>query len=74
MPAALSNVSGGSLTAAALLTILAWGVRWLHSELLSIKKREETVKKLQRHTPGRFHARLSPWAVRLLVRLGSIVF
>lgn len=61
----ISN-AGGSLTSAIVLTLLAWGVRWLRAEL-NKKKRDETSKEDSCSRLGRFYARLSPASLRMLV-------
>lgn len=61
--------AGGSLTSAVVLTLLAWGVRWLRNEL-SRHKKEEAARQRERRSPGRFHAALSPAALRMLMETG----
>jgi hypothetical protein len=65
---ALINNAGGSLSSALLLTMLAWGVRWLRAELNRKRQEEESGRQASRRTVGRFFARLSPVALRMLVR------
>lgn len=65
---ALINNAGGSLSSALLLTLLAWGVRWLRAELNRKRREEEAGRQASRRTLGRFYARLSPVALRMLVR------
>lgn len=65
---ALINNAGGSLSSALLLTLLAWGVRWLRAELNRKRREEEAGRQASRRTLGRFFARLSPVALRMLVR------
>ena len=64
---ALINNAGGSVTSALLLTLLAWGVRWLRAELNRKRREEESGKQASRRTVGRFFGRLSPVALRMLV-------
>lgn len=64
---ALINNAGGSLTSAVLLTLLAWGVRWLRAELNRKRQVEEGARVASRRSLGRFSARLSPAALRMLV-------
>lgn len=66
--ASVSN-AGGSLTSAIVLTLLAWGVRWVRAEMVR-RRREETSKQQESGRPGRFHAALSPAALRMLVETG----
>lgn len=61
--------AGGSLTSAIVLTLLAWGVRWLRNELSRYKK-EEAARQREKRSPGRFHAALSPAALRMLMETG----
>ena len=61
--------AGGSLTSAIVLTLLAWGVRWLRAEL-NKKRREEASKSRSARRLGRFYARLSPASLRMLVGVG----
>ncbi len=71
---ALINNAGGSLTSAVLLTLLAWGVRWLRAELNRKRQEEERGRAASRRSLGRFSARLSPVALRMLVgaaRMGN---
>ena len=65
---ALINNAGGSLSSALLLTMLAWGVRWLRAELNRRKREEEACAAASRRSLGRFTACLSPVALRMLVR------
>ncbi|KAL4452234.1 hypothetical protein ABPG75_007896 [Micractinium tetrahymenae] len=67
---ALINNAGGSLSSALLLTLLAWGVRWLRAELNRKRHEEEAGRQASRRTLGRFFARLSPVALRMLVETG----
>ena len=60
--------AGGSLTSAIVLTLLAWGVRWLRQELDKRKREEAAATRQLARSPGRFYARLSPAALRMLVR------
>lgn len=62
--------AGGSLTSAIVLTLLAWGVRWVRGELIR-RKKEELARQQQRGTPGRFHAALSPASLRMLIETGA---
>jgi rhodanese-related sulfurtransferase len=62
--------AGGSLSSAIVLTMLAWGVRWVRGEMVR-RKREDTAKQQERRTPGRFHANLSPASLRMLVETGA---
>ena len=62
--------AGGSLTSAIVLTLLAWGVRWVRGEIIR-RKREDTARQQERRTPGRFHADLSPAALRMLMETGA---
>lgn len=64
---AFINNAGGSLTSALMLTMLAWGVRWLRAELNRKRREEESGKQASRRTVGRFFGRLSPVALRMLV-------
>lgn len=66
---ALINNAGGSLTSAILLTVLAWGVRWLRAEVKRKRRDEESGRAASRQSLGRFSGRLSPVALRMLVRL-----
>jgi hypothetical protein len=67
---ALINNAGGSLTSAVLLTMLAWGVRWLRAELNKKRREEESGRQASRRTLGRFSGRLSPVALHMLVETG----
>ncbi|PSC72095.1 outer dynein arm-docking complex subunit 3 isoform B [Micractinium conductrix] len=67
---ALINNAGGSLSSALLLTMLAWGVRWLRAELNRRKREEEACAAASRRSLGRFTACLSPVALRMLVETG----
>ncbi|PRW57512.1 Heat shock 67B2 [Chlorella sorokiniana] len=67
---ALINNAGGSLTSAVLLTLLAWGVRWLRAELNRKRQEDEKGRVASRRSLGRFSARLSPVALRMLVETG----
>ncbi|KAI3438095.1 hypothetical protein D9Q98_000537 [Chlorella vulgaris] len=67
---AFINNAGGSLTSALMLTMLAWGVRWLRAELNRKRREEESGKQASRRTVGRFFGRLSPVALRMLVETG----
>jgi rhodanese-related sulfurtransferase len=62
--------AGGSLTSAIALTLLAWTVRWVRGEL-SKRRRHETARRAGFGAPGRFHAALSPAALRMLVETGA---
>jgi len=62
--------AGGSLTSAIVLTLLAWGVRWVRGELIR-RKKEEAAQRQENGAPGRFHAALSPAALRMLVETGA---
>jgi len=62
--------AGGSLTSAVLLTLLAWGVRWIRGELIR-RKKEEAAQRQEQGSPGRFHSTLSPAALRMLVETGA---
>ena len=62
--------AGGSLTSAIVLTMLAWGVRWIRGEMVR-SKREDAARQQDRRTPGRFHAELSPASLRMLVETGA---
>lgn len=62
--------AGGSLTSAIVLTMLAWGVRWVRGEVVR-RKREDAARAQQRRAPGRFHAALSPASLRMLVETGA---
>lgn len=62
----ISN-AGGSLTSALVLTLLAWGVRWLRAELNKKKKSNGTSQDHSCTRLGRFYARLSPASLRMLV-------
>lgn len=68
---ALINNAGGSLTSAVLLTLLAWGVRWLRAELNRKRQEDEKGRVASRRSLGRFSARLSPVALRMLVGAGT---
>ena len=59
--------AGGSFTSAILLTLLAWGARWLRTELIKKKQQEEAAKQQSCAAVGRFFAPLSPAALRMLV-------
>lgn len=65
----ISN-AGGSLTSALALTLLAWGVRWLRSELIR-KRQDEAGRQQGEATQGRFFSRLSPASLRMLVETGA---
>jgi hypothetical protein len=67
--ASISN-AGGSLTSAIVLTVLAWGVRWIRAEVIR-RKQEESCKQQERGSPGRFYGELSPAALRMLVETGA---
>lgn len=64
---ALINNAGGSLTSAVLLTVLAWGVRWLRAEMNRKRQEERRGQAASRRALGRFSGRLSPVALRMLV-------
>lgn len=61
--------AGGSLSSAIVLTLLAWGVRWVRGEMVR-RKREDAARQQERRTPGRFHASLSPSTLIMLVETG----
>lgn len=59
--------AGGSVTSAAVLMLLAWGLRWLRTELNRGKPEQEAPDPALKNL-GRFYAKLSPASLRLLVR------
>lgn len=65
----ITNV-GGSLTSALILTLLAWGVRWVRSQALKQKGGDGNDK---RKNIGRFFSRLSPAALRMLVETDPVL-
>lgn len=68
----LPITTGGSITSALALTLLAWGVRWLRQELDKRKKAEQAAARGAACAPGRHYARLSPAALRMLVETGAL--
>lgn len=64
--AAVTN-AGGSLTSAVVLTLLAWAVRWVRSEVLRRQKENKFHKHANDRKPGVFASQLSPASLRMLV-------
>jgi rhodanese-related sulfurtransferase len=67
MPAVTN--AGGSLTSAVVLTLLAWGVRWVRSEITR-RRKADSAREQDGGALGRFAAELSPAALRMLVETG----